>query len=144
MNKHAHSQNIEHNQLLIVHSNFSQTQTIIKGLKYCITLAISLCLGKFLNNSYDKSLTKIIIYSVLYFYLVHIYSSFLVIRKEGNVLFMVIWRRTYGKVQLGRERKPAASIRLSILFDQQEGFFYMQHSTDRIAHTMTFLEHWLE
>ena len=45
------------------------------------------------------------------------------------------------------ERKPAAAT-WATLSDYQQGFFYMHHPTDRIAHTVAFvtpvMEHWLE
>ena len=44
------------------------------------------------------------------------------------------------------ERKPAVAT-WAIISDQQQGFFYMYHPTDRIAHTTAFVtpvvEHWL-
>ena len=36
-----------------------------------------------------------------------------------------------------RERKPTASTTWATLFDLQQGFYYMYHPTDRIAHTTT-------
>ena len=45
------------------------------------------------------------------------------------------------------ERKPAAAT-WAILSDYQQGFFYMHHPTDRIAHITAFVtpvvEHWLD
>ena len=45
------------------------------------------------------------------------------------------------------ERKPTATTWVT-LSNEQQGFFYMHHPTDRIAHTMAFVtpvvEHWLE
>ena len=58
---------------------------------------------------------------------------------------MDIWHRIYDKGSFTQpERKqPAANA-----FDYQQGFFYMHHPTDRIAHTTDFVtpvvEHWLE
>ena len=77
-------------------------------------------------------------------------------RKEGNVLFndvlntFYLW--LYGvwymvKNHLDSKRKPAATTRAT-LSDLHQGFFYMHHPTDRIAHTTAFVtpvvEHWLE
>ena len=77
-------------------------------------------------------------------------------RKEGNVLFNdtlnTFYLRLYGvrhmvKDHSDSERKPAAAT-WATLFDEQQGFFYMHHPTDRIAHTTAFVtpvvEHWLE
>ena len=54
-----------------------------------------------------------------------------------------IWLRTILIVR----KKPAAAT-WSTLSDLQQGFFYMHHPTDRIAHTTVFVtpvvEHWLE
>ena len=45
------------------------------------------------------------------------------------------------------ERKPAAAT-WATLSDYQQGFFYMHHPTDMIAHTTAFVapvvEHWSE
>ena len=45
------------------------------------------------------------------------------------------------------ERKPTAAT-WATLSDEQQGFFYMHHPTDRIAQTTAFVtpvvEHWLE
>ena len=45
------------------------------------------------------------------------------------------------------ERKPAAAT-WATLSDEQQGFFYKHHPTDRIAYTMAFVKpvvvHWLE
>ena len=75
-------------------------------------------------------------------------------RKTGNALFndvfntylfTVIWRRTCGK---GPHRTLAVATTWVTLFDLQQGFFYMHHSTDMITHTTAFVtqvvEHWLE
>ena len=77
-------------------------------------------------------------------------------KKEGNVLFNealnTFYLRLYGvrhmvKDHSDSERKPAATT-WAMFSDQQQGFFYMHHPTDRIAHTMAFVtpvvEHWLE
>ena len=65
-------------------------------------------------------------------------------RHSTHFLFTVIWRRTYGKEQL-RLREETT---WAILSDEQQGFFYMYHPRDRIAHTTAFVtpvvEHWLE
>ena len=54
-----------------------------------------------------------------------------------------IWLRT---ILIGR-KKPASAT-YTTLSDQQQGFFYMHHPSDRIAHTTAFVtpvvEHWLE
>ena len=43
---------------------------------------------------------------------------------------------------------PTAATTWVILFDQQQGMFYMHHPIDRIAHTTAFInqvvEHWVE
>ena len=75
--------------------------------------------------------------------------------REGNVLFNdtlnTFYLRLYGvghmvKYHSDSERKPAAAT-WAILSNQQQGFFYMHHPTDRIAHNMAFvtpvMEHWL-
>ena len=48
-----------------------------------------------------------------------------------NTLFTVIWTTQ-------RERKLAAATWV-ILFDYQQGLFYMHHPTDRIIHTTAFV-----
>ena len=52
-----------------------------------------------------------------------------------------------GHMVKDHERKPAAAT-WATLSDEQQGFFYMIHPTDRIAHTTAFVtpvvEHWLE
>ena len=78
-------------------------------------------------------------------------------RKEGKVLFNDILNtfcfsyKTLDIIKgsfIEQERKPVAAIICAILFDWQQGFFYMHHSTYRITHTMTFVkpdvEHWME
>ena len=48
--------------------------------------------------------------------------------------------RTYGKGPLGqRERKPVAVTSLGILFDWQQGIFYIHYPTERIVHTIAFV-----
>ena len=77
-------------------------------------------------------------------------------RKEGNVLvndaLNTFYLRLYGvghmvKYHSDSERKPAAAT-WATLSDYQQGFFYMHHPTDRIAHTTAFVtpvvDHWLE
>ena len=72
--------------------------------------------------------------------------------KEGNDLIndslntFYLW--TYGKGPLRyRERTPAAAT-WATLSNYQQGFFYMHHPTDRIAHSTAFVTpvvgHWLE
>ena len=73
--------------------------------------------------------------------------------KEVNVLFNDSLNTFYGIGHMvkgpfrQRERKPATAT-WATLSDQQQGFFYMHHLIDRIAHTTTFVtpvvEHWLE
>ena len=62
-------------------------------------------------------------------------------RKEGNILF------NDDSDHSDRERKPAAAT-WATLSDLQQGFFYMHHPTDRVAHTVAFVtpvaEHWME
>ena len=47
-----------------------------------------------------------------------------------------------------QERKTAATTTFATLSDLQQGFFYMHHPTDKIAHIIAFvtpfMEHWLE
>ena len=69
------------------------------------------------------------------------------IRKEGNVFYLTTQSThfilgLYGvghmvKDHLDSERKPAAGTWVT-LSDKQQGFFYIHHPTDRIAHTMAF------
>ena len=65
--------------------------------------------------------------------------TFQVDKKEGNVLFNdalnTFYLRLYG-------------VRHMVKDHSEQGFFYMHHPTDRIAHTTAFVtpvvEHWLE
>ena len=76
--------------------------------------------------------------------------------RKGNALFNdrlnTFYLLLYGirhmiKDHSDSERKPAATT-WATLYKYQQGFFYMHHPTDRIAHTTTFVtpvvEHWLE
>ena len=79
-------------------------------------------------------------------------------RKEGNVLFNdalnTFYLRLYGvrhmvKNHSDSERgNPLPSHGLLFPIISQQGFFYMHHPTDRVAHTTAFItpvvEHWLE
>ena len=75
--------------------------------------------------------------------------------KEGNVLFndahfvMVIWCQTYGKgLFRWQEKKPTGAITWAIIFDEQQGIFFMGTIPNRIVHTTAFgtpvVEHCLE
>ena len=66
--------------------------------------------------------------------------------KEGNVLFNdalnIFYVRLYGvghmvKVHSDSERGNLLPSH-GLLYEQQLGFFYMHHPTDRIAHTTAF------
>ena len=66
--------------------------------------------------------------------------------KEGNVLFNntlnTFYLRLYGITHMVKDHSDSAS------GNPLQGFFYMHHPTDRIAHTTAFVtpvvEHWLE
>ena len=64
-------------------------------------------------------------------------------RKEGNVLFNdalnTFYLRLYGVGHMVKQERKHASATWVTLFDYQQGFFYMHHPTDRIAHTTTFV-----
>ena len=71
-------------------------------------------------------------------------------KKEGNVLFNdalnTFYLRLYGIEHMVKDHSDSAT--WAILSDYQQGFFYMHHPTDRVAHTTSFVtpvvEHWLE
>ena len=76
-------------------------------------------------------------------------------RKEGNVLFNdalnTFYLRLYGvrhMVKDHSERGYTLPPHRLLLPISKQGFFYMHHPTDRIAHTTAFVtpvvEHWLE
>ena len=66
---------------------------------------------------------------------------------ELNTFYLRLYDVRYMVKDQYRERKAAAST-WATLSDYQQGFFYMHHPTDRIAHTTAFVtpvvEHWLE
>ena len=73
-------------------------------------------------------------------------------RKEGNVLFndalntFYLW--LYGVGHMVKYHSDSERGNPLPPHELQQGFFYMHHPTDRIAHTMAFvtpvIEHWLE
>ena len=77
-------------------------------------------------------------------------------RKEGNVLFNdalnTFYLRLYGVRHMVKDHSDSERGNPMpphmLLSDYQQGFFYMHHPTDRIAHTTAFVTtvvgHWLE
>ena len=80
-----------------------------------------------------------------YCYFIWDFFKQLVQRKERNALFtdalniLYLWLYGIGhmvKDHSDSERKPATT--WATLSDEQQGFFYLHHPTDRIAYTMAF------
>ena len=74
-------------------------------------------------------------------------------RKEIFYFIDTFYLRLYGfrhmvKDLANSEKREPADAKWATLSDQQQGFFYMHHLTDRIVHTTVFVtpivEHWLE
>ena len=69
-------------------------------------------------------------------------------RKEGNILFTVIWRRTYGKGPSDSERGNPLPPHGLLFPISSKGSFYIDDPTDRMTHTTDFVTpvvvHWLE
>ena len=82
---------------------------------------------------------------------------YLVVRKEGNILFNdtlnTFYLRLYGIRHMvnehsNNEKIISTAATWATHSDQQQGIFYTHLTTDRITHTMAFVtpvvEHWLE
>ena len=64
------------------------------------------------------------------------------VRKEANVLFNDALNTFYSIIMDHSDSErgnPLPPIHGLLFSDQQQGFFYMHHPTDRIAHTTTFV-----
>ena len=79
-------------------------------------------------------------------------SSTWYVVKEGNVLFNdafnTFYLPLYGVRHMVKDHSDSGRGNLLLPHRLQQGFFYMHHPTDRMAHTTAFVtpvvEHWLE